>query len=123
MPDADAEDEPAGMALLHAVERLRHLIGGFRPDVHDRRADRHRRRFCEERFGDGQVARRIARDPDRAVPEIFKVLDAGGQRPLLVVLDEQIGAVTPERWSSHPTLDVAPLRLIPPMTRSRRIHA
>ena len=72
MPDADVEAS-AGMALLHAVNDS--ATGSAASDQTSTIAvPTATRRFSDERFGDGRVARRIARDPDRAVPENFKTL-------------------------------------------------
>src|SRR5262249_27236405 len=72
---ADAEHEPAGVAVLHPREGAGHLVRAVLPYVHDAGAHGEGARRVEQLIYLGQVAAGRAAEPERAVTGL---LDLGG---------------------------------------------
>lgn len=101
MPDADTEQEPAGVPLLHPMEGRGDLVGRLRPDVDYRGPGGDGLGRSQDRFRDFKVTGRVARNPNRAVSEILQDLNPSRGEQLVIPGGKNICAITAKGWSRH----------------------
>jgi len=95
VPDADAEQEPAGIRGIDAVERLGDGSGRRSPDVDDAGRDLQSLRRAEQRLDPVQFRGRGSPDSDGAVAQRFDFCCLLRRRAASEY------AVAPEVWFGH----------------------